>query len=127
MWVELAMPRIDNSIGVVLLRNIQDVRYLIEDLLELKPTFFCGVPRVFDRAYTGIMDKISSGGALKKTLFQCAYNYLLRNLKKVLQENKATPLLDRLVFYKVLQKAVAECVLYDGNCWCAHANHQGKA
>lgn len=30
-----------------------DIRYLIEDLLVLKPTIFCGVPRVYDRIYTG--------------------------------------------------------------------------
>lgn len=36
-----------------ILLNLQDIRYLIEDLLVLKPTIFCGVPRVFDRIYTG--------------------------------------------------------------------------
>ncbi|CAK9161682.1 unnamed protein product [Ilex paraguariensis] len=80
-----------------------DVRYLIEDLIELKPTIFCGVPRVFDRIYTGIMDKISAGGALKKTLFQFAYNYKLSNLEKGLQQDKAAPLFDRLVFDKIKQ------------------------
>lgn len=33
--------------------SLQDIRYLIADLLELKPTMFCGVPRVYDRIYTG--------------------------------------------------------------------------
>lgn len=33
--------------------NLQDIRYLIDDLMELKPTMFCGVPRVYDRIYTG--------------------------------------------------------------------------
>ncbi|KAL0422698.1 UNVERIFIED_CONTAM: Long chain acyl-CoA synthetase 2 [Sesamum latifolium] len=46
-----------------------DIRFLIEDLLVLKPTIFCGVPRVYDRIYTGIMDKISASGALRKSLF----------------------------------------------------------
>ncbi|XP_057964851.1 probable CoA ligase CCL6 isoform X2 [Malania oleifera] len=78
-----------------------DVRYLIEDILELKPSIFCGVPRVYDRIYNGIVNKISSGGALRKTLFQYAYNYKLRNLEKGLQQDKAAPLLDRLVFDKI--------------------------
>lgn len=34
---------------------LQDVRYLIEDLQELKPTMFCGVPRVYERLYTGMI------------------------------------------------------------------------
>lgn len=31
----------------------QDVRYLMEDIVELKPTIFSGVPRIYDRIYTG--------------------------------------------------------------------------
>lgn len=80
-----------------------DIRYLIEDLLVLKPTIFCGVPRVYDRIYTGIMDKISAGGSLKKALFQYAYNYKLRNLEKGLKQEEASPLLDKLVFDKIKQ------------------------
>ncbi|KAG8368293.1 hypothetical protein BUALT_Bualt15G0030300 [Buddleja alternifolia] len=80
-----------------------DIRFLIEDLLVLKPTIFCGVPRVFDRIYTGIMDKISGGGLLKKSLFQFAYNYKLRNLENGFKTEEASPLMDKLVFDKIKQ------------------------
>ncbi|XAR59509.1 Long-chain-fatty-acid--CoA ligase [Bertholletia excelsa] len=80
-----------------------DIRYLMEDLAELKPTIFSGVPRVYDRIYMGIMDKISSGGAIKKAMFQYAYNYKLSYLEKGLQQDKAAPLMDRLVFDKIKQ------------------------
>nr|AJQ20636.1 Long-Chain Acyl-CoA Synthetase [Salvia miltiorrhiza] len=80
-----------------------DIRFLIEDLLVLKPTIFCGVPRVFDRIYTGIMDRISAGGSLKKSLFHVAYSYKLRNLEKGLRQEEASPLLDKLVFDKIRQ------------------------
>ncbi|OAY25468.1 probable CoA ligase CCL6 [Manihot esculenta] len=80
-----------------------DVRYLIEDAQELKPSIFCGVPRVYDRIYTGTMSKISSGGALRKKLFDLAYNYKLGNLEKGLPQAQAAPLLDRLVFEKTKQ------------------------
>ncbi|XP_059653940.1 probable CoA ligase CCL6 isoform X1 [Cornus florida] len=80
-----------------------DVRYMIDDLHELKPTIFCGVPRVYDRIYTGIMDKISLGSTLKKALFHYAYNYKLRNLEKGLRQDQAAPLLDKLVFDKIKQ------------------------
>ncbi|XP_057837446.2 probable CoA ligase CCL6 isoform X2 [Cryptomeria japonica] len=33
-----------------------DVKLLVEDIVELKPTIFCGVPRVFDRIYTGLTE-----------------------------------------------------------------------
>ncbi|KAL3515220.1 hypothetical protein ACH5RR_022122 [Cinchona calisaya] len=80
-----------------------DIRYLIDDLLELKPTIFSGVPRVYDKIYTGIMEKISAGGAIRKTLFEFAYNYKLKNLLKGLRQDEAAPLLDKLVFDKIKQ------------------------
>lgn len=80
-----------------------DVRYLIDDLLELKPTIFCGVPRIYNKIYTGIMEKISAGGALKKAIFQFAYNYKLRNLEKGLKQDEASPRFDKLVFDKIKQ------------------------
>ncbi|CBI32531.3 hypothetical protein VitviT2T_003413 [Vitis vinifera] len=80
-----------------------DVRYLMEDIQELKPTIFCGVPRVYERIYGGAIAKISSGGALRKALFQYAYNYKLRNLEKGLRQDEAAPRLDRLIFDKIKQ------------------------
>ncbi|KAJ9704877.1 hypothetical protein PVL29_003091 [Vitis rotundifolia] len=80
-----------------------DVRYLMEDIQELKPTIFCGVPRVYERIYAGAIAKISSGGALRKALFQYAYNYKLRNLEKGLRQDEAAPRLDRLIFDKIKQ------------------------
>ncbi|OMO92180.1 AMP-dependent synthetase/ligase [Corchorus olitorius] len=78
-----------------------DVRYLMEDVQELKPTVFCGVPRVYDRIYTGIVNKIASGGTLRNKLFQFAYNYKLGNMEVGFPHDKAAPRLDRLVFDKV--------------------------
>ncbi|KAK9667418.1 hypothetical protein RND81_14G254800 [Saponaria officinalis] len=80
-----------------------DVRYLVEDLQELKPTLFCGVPRVFDRLYSGILGKISTSGTLRKGLFEFAYNYKLRNMEKGLRQDEAAPLLDKIVFSKIKQ------------------------
>ncbi|KAJ7945994.1 Long chain acyl-CoA synthetase [Quillaja saponaria] len=80
-----------------------DVRFLMEDIQALKPSIFCAVPRVYDRIYSGITSKVSSGGALRNTLFQYAYNYKLGYLEKGLPQEKAAPLLDRLVFDKIKQ------------------------
>lgn len=80
-----------------------DVKLLIEDLGELKPTIFCAVPRVLDRVYSGLTQKISSGGFLKKTLFNFAYSYKLNNMKKGQNHAVASPLLDKIVFDKVKQ------------------------
>ncbi|KAG4972875.1 hypothetical protein JHK87_029696 [Glycine soja] len=80
-----------------------DVKLLIDDVGELKPTIFCAVPRELDRVYSGLTQKISSGGFLKKTLFNFAYSYKLNNMKKGLRHGEASPLLDKIVFDKVKQ------------------------
>ncbi|KAJ6827157.1 long chain acyl-CoA synthetase 2 [Iris pallida] len=80
-----------------------DVRYLMEDIQELKPTVFCGVPRVYDRIYAGIQHKISTGGGFGKMLFQYAYDTKLKKLRRGLKQDRASPFFDRLIFSKIKQ------------------------
>ena len=37
-----------------------DIKGLVDDIAALRPTLFIGVPRVFDRIYTGVMAKVGS-------------------------------------------------------------------
>lgn len=78
-----------------------DIRYLMEDVQVMKPTIFCGVPRVYDRIYTGINMKIQSGGMIARHLFQYAYNYKLANMRKGLKHHEASPFFDKIVFSKI--------------------------
>lgn len=80
-----------------------DVRLLMEDIQELKPTLFCGVPRVYDRIYTGISQKIQSGGVLARALFEYAYQYKLKKMKEGFKQDLASPFFDNLVFNKIKQ------------------------
>ncbi|XP_077251277.1 long chain acyl-CoA synthetase 4-like [Tasmannia lanceolata] len=80
-----------------------DVKLLIEDLGEVKPTIFCAVPRVLDRIYSGLTEKISSGGLLKHTLFNIAYAYKQHNMRKGSKHVEAAPIFDKVVFNKVKQ------------------------
>nr|QAA78760.1 long-chain Acyl-CoA synthetase 4 [Camellia oleifera] len=80
-----------------------DVKLLTEDIGELKPTIFCAVPRVLDKIYSGLQQKISSGGFLKNTLFNFAYSYKLHNMKSGSKHTEASPLCDKIVFSKVKQ------------------------
>lgn len=41
-----------------------DVKLIIDDIGALRPTFFAGVPRVFDRVYSGILNKVGADGLL---------------------------------------------------------------
>ncbi|XP_015084008.1 long chain acyl-CoA synthetase 4-like isoform X1 [Solanum pennellii] len=78
-----------------------DVKLLTEDLGELKPTVFCAVPRVLDRIYSGLQQKISSGGRLRSTLFNIAYARKLQYLKDGCKYHEASPISDKVVFSKV--------------------------
>ncbi|KAK6251435.1 hypothetical protein SCA6_005440 [Theobroma cacao] len=80
-----------------------DVKLLVEDIGELKPTFFCAVPRVLDRIYSGLLQKISGGGLLKKKLFDVAYSYKYYNMRKGRNHREASPICDKVVFSKVKQ------------------------
>ncbi|KAD4178411.1 hypothetical protein R6Q59_022005 [Mikania micrantha] len=80
-----------------------DVKLLIEDIGELKPTIFCAVPRVLDRIYSGLQQKIAAGGFLKRNLFNLAYSYKLHNMKGGKKHYEASPLSDKIVFSKVKQ------------------------
>ncbi|XP_062074556.1 long chain acyl-CoA synthetase 4-like [Humulus lupulus] len=80
-----------------------DVKLLLEDIGELKPTIFCAVPRVLDRVYSGLTQKISSGGFLKKTLFNLAYSFKYNNMRKGHKHVEASPICDKVVFNKVKQ------------------------
>ncbi|KAA8528236.1 hypothetical protein F0562_035513 [Nyssa sinensis] len=80
-----------------------DVKLLLEDIGELKPTIFCAVPRVLDRVYSGLTQKISAGGFLKQTVFNLAYSYKLHNMRKGHKHVEAAPLFDKIVFSKVKQ------------------------
>ncbi|XWS38236.1 hypothetical protein CRYUN_Cryun19dG0113600 [Craigia yunnanensis] len=80
-----------------------DVKLLVEDIGELKPSIFCAVPRVLDRIYSGLLQKISGGGLLKKSLFNVAYSYKFHNMKKGRKHGEASPICDKVVFSKVKQ------------------------
>lgn len=80
-----------------------DVKLLIEDIGELKPTIFCAVPRVLDRIYSGLTQKISTGGFLKKTLFNFAYSYKHHNMQRGSKHEEASRICDKVVFSQVKQ------------------------
>ncbi|XP_008239039.1 PREDICTED: long chain acyl-CoA synthetase 4 [Prunus mume] len=80
-----------------------DVKLLTEDIGELKPTIFCAVPRVLDRIYAGLTQRIATGGIVKKTMFNFAYSYKYHNMQKGHAHGNASPIADKIVFSKVKQ------------------------
>ncbi|KAL2536343.1 Long chain acyl-CoA synthetase 4 [Forsythia ovata] len=79
----------------------KDLKQLIDDIKELKPTVLCAVPRVLDRIYSGLVEKISSTGVIKNALFNIAYSYKLHNMSKGYKHVEAASVFDKIVFNKV--------------------------
>ncbi|GFH14784.1 uncharacterized protein HaLaN_10898 [Haematococcus lacustris] len=72
MVVEEFMLHVGGSIGYFQ----GDIRKIMADIDALKPTLFAGVPRVFERIYSGVQDQLKKGGAVKnmvKAQFQGYY------------------------------------------------------
>lgn len=81
-----------------------DIKGLVEDIAALRPTLFAGVPRVFDRIYAGVLDKINAGSFIKKFLFNWGYNRKLHALNEGHSFDKAAPFFDKVVFSKVKER-----------------------
>jgi long-chain acyl-CoA synthetase len=86
----------------------ESIDKLADNCGEVRPTFVCAVPRVFEKAYARILNNAKDGGAVKWAIFQRALAVGLR-VSRVLQAG-GTPsgllafeyaLLDKLVFSKL--------------------------
>lgn len=86
--------------------NIKD---LMNELQTSKPTFFISVPRMFEKAYTGVQSKAASS-KVGELVFKLA-TAIAKALSKAKQEHKGTPLqlivpqlvADKLIYSKVRQ------------------------
>ncbi|CAI9118523.1 OLC1v1020106C2 [Oldenlandia corymbosa var. corymbosa] len=71
---------------------------LLEDLVLLKPTIFCSVPRVYNKLYAGITNAVKSSSPLQQRLFSSAYN---AKKQAIFNRKKSSLMWDRLVFNKL--------------------------
>uniref|UniRef100_A0A383V8E2 AMP-dependent synthetase/ligase domain-containing protein n=1 Tax=Tetradesmus obliquus TaxID=3088 RepID=A0A383V8E2_TETOB len=75
-----------------------DTRRLLDDAKELRPTVFAGVPRVYERVYSGVLDKVNKAGGVKAALFHAAYAYKAAWMRLGFTSEWASPLANRVVF-----------------------------
>ncbi|KAI8865391.1 acetyl-CoA synthetase-like protein, partial [Ramicandelaber brevisporus] len=68
---------------------------LMDDLVTLRPTCFCAVPRIFNRIYGKVWDSVRAKGHASALLFKAAYSAKIANLRN----GKITHWLwDRVIF-----------------------------
>ena len=86
---------------------MRDVTTLAEDLKLIRPTYMISVPRVFNKIYDGILNKMNDAGGAKKKLFEAACSNakkkreLSQQGKSSLMTNVKHAILDKLVFSKI--------------------------
>ncbi|KAJ1987610.1 medium-chain fatty acid-CoA ligase faa2 [Coemansia sp. RSA 1358] len=87
--------------GVPIGFNQGDIRKIVDDIGELKPTIMVGVPRIFNRIHDQVWAQVKAKGGVASALFNYAYGVKKSNLKL---NNNQHWLWDRLVFKAVRQK-----------------------
>jgi long-chain acyl-CoA synthetase len=86
-----------------------NVQELLDDVLELKPTIFTSVPRLWNRIYDKVMATIRSGNAVSRSVFNMAYASKKAALDAGdLSGGRLGPLWDRLVFSKIRARVGGE-------------------
>lgn len=86
----------------------RSVQLLPEDLKTVQPTVLIAVPRIFEKVYARLTDRIQSGSALKRALFNRTLQIGWRRFEAAQSGGKTGPidtllwpLLDRLVAAKI--------------------------
>ncbi|XP_041990996.1 long chain acyl-CoA synthetase 1 isoform X2 [Salvia splendens] len=78
-----------------------EINEIRDDLIELKPTFLAGVPRVFERIHEGVLKALEDLNWRRRGIFHLLYRYKLHWMNKGYKQKDASPLADFLAFRKV--------------------------
>ncbi|XP_023756261.1 long chain acyl-CoA synthetase 1 [Lactuca sativa] len=78
-----------------------DINAIQDDMIELKPTFLAGVPRVLERIYEGVLKGLEELNPRRRKIFDILYNHKLGWLKSGYKQNYASPFADMLAFRKI--------------------------
>ena len=100
-----AMIYLGGSIGF-----IENVKTVVQDMALVRPTWLIAVPRVFNRIYNGLWEKMNEEGGIARTLFVMGVEAgkRRRELKAAGRSDLLTELkfkiADKIVFAKIRQK-----------------------
>ncbi len=89
---------------------VSDINKILDDIVEIRPTFFGSVPRIFEKAYAKIQSEVANAPATKQSIFSWAEK-IGRTYSKLAQANLSIPfslqikykIADKLVFNKIRQ------------------------
>ncbi|KAH6823911.1 AMP-dependent synthetase and ligase family protein [Perilla frutescens var. hirtella] len=78
-----------------------EINEIRDDLVELKPTFLAGVPRVFERIHEGVLKALEDLNWRRRKIFHLLYRYKLYWMNRGYKQKDASPVADFLAFGKV--------------------------
>ncbi|KAL8527175.1 hypothetical protein ACS0TY_005158 [Phlomoides rotata] len=78
-----------------------EINEIKDDLVELKPTFLAGVPRVYERVHEGVLKALEEIPWRRRKIFNLLYRYKLYWMNRGYKQKDASPLADFLAFGKV--------------------------
>ena len=89
----------------------ESIESVSENIGEVKPTIMCSVPRLYEKMYSRVLDKVSGDPALRQKIFWWAVG-VGRKAVKYRQKNQALPgglklkfsIADKLVFSKLKER-----------------------
>ncbi|OMH78746.1 Long chain acyl-CoA synthetase 7, peroxisomal [Zancudomyces culisetae] len=87
--------------GALICFSRGDITKMVDDIRELKPTIFVGVPRIFTRIRGRVISEIKKKGTIVSKMFEMGYNAKKENLRAGSQNHW---LWDRLVFNKIREQ-----------------------
>jgi long-chain acyl-CoA synthetase len=86
----------------------EDIAHLLQNLREVRPTAFLGVPRLFEKMYRAIQDRVQASSALRRRLFAWSEGLARENAALVRRDEGRRGslavrygLADRLVFRRI--------------------------
>lgn len=87
---------------------VEDITKILDDIKEIRPTFFGSVPRIFEKAYARIRSEVNTAPPVKKKIFLWAEGVGRSASRKIQDGQELSPVMkikyalaDRLVFRKV--------------------------
>ena len=76
----------------------ESVKTISDDIRKVRPTVLVSVPRIFEKTYDKIMDKVRSSSSLQQQLFYSSLNISRRHIKYEQEKKTFTPLLGLLYY-----------------------------
>lgn len=82
----------------------ESMEKLIDNIALVRPTIMISVPRVFEKIYNGIMDKIKSGSVFEQKAFHWAVGVAQKYFDKI--DRDLSPSATEIIEFKLAQKVV---------------------